>query len=159
MRRTLGIVGGLALGLCLSQFPEYAQQYTQRLGGAVDELRIITSEFEVAAREAGLTLEQAIWRMAGGVRAGESYPGGKDTGLVWTIQNVGDFDGDGRSDILWRARDGQLAIWFRGDAAAAAYPSYRNVPGPVDLAWRIQGVRDFDADGRADILWRSDTGQ
>jgi hypothetical protein len=101
----------------------------------------------------------AIWRMAGGVRTGESYPGGKDRGLVWTIQGVGDFDGDGRADILWRDRNGQLAIWFRGDATAAAYPSYRNVPGPGDLSWRIQGVRDFDADGRADILWRHDTGQ
>jgi hypothetical protein len=101
----------------------------------------------------------AIWRMAGGVRAGASYPGGKDPGLVWTIQGVGDFDGDGRSDILWRDRNGHLAIWFRGDATAAAYPSYRNVPGPVDLSWRIQAVRDFNADGRADILWRHHTGQ
>ena len=66
MRRTLGILGGLALGLCLSQFPEYAQQYTQRLGGAVDELHIITTEFEVAAKEAGLTLEQAIDRYCDG---------------------------------------------------------------------------------------------
>jgi hypothetical protein len=101
----------------------------------------------------------AIWRMAGGVRTGESYPGGKDTGLVWTIQAVGDFDGDGRSDILWRDRNGYLAIWFRGDATAAAYPSYRNLPGPVDLSWRIEGVRDFDVDGRTDILWRHNTGQ
>jgi hypothetical protein len=42
MRRSLSLLGGLGLGLALSQFPEYAQQYTQRLGGAVDELRIET---------------------------------------------------------------------------------------------------------------------
>jgi hypothetical protein len=58
----LSVVGGLALGLGLSQFPEYAQQYTQRLGGAVDELRIITEEFDAAAGAAGLTREAAIER-------------------------------------------------------------------------------------------------
>jgi hypothetical protein len=62
MRRTLAIVGGLALGLTLSQFPEYAQQYTQRLGGAVDELRIVTADFDKAATEAGLTREAALGR-------------------------------------------------------------------------------------------------
>jgi hypothetical protein len=62
MRRMLGIVGGLALGAALSQFPEYAQQYTQRLGGAVDELKIITTEFEQAAKEAGLSRDEAIDR-------------------------------------------------------------------------------------------------
>ncbi|MCK4862479.1 MAG: DUF2937 family protein, partial [Rhodobacteraceae bacterium] len=37
-----GIVGAVALGVSMSQFPEFTQQYQQRLGGAVDELRIIT---------------------------------------------------------------------------------------------------------------------
>jgi hypothetical protein len=64
MRRTVSIVGGLALGVILSQFPEYAQQYTQRLGGAVDELRIITAEFDTAAAAAGLTREAALARYA-----------------------------------------------------------------------------------------------
>lgn len=62
MRRTLGMVGGLALAVVLSQFPEYAQQYTQRLGGAVDELRIITTEFDTAAAAAGLTRQDALAR-------------------------------------------------------------------------------------------------
>ena len=64
MRRTLGVIGGLGLGLVLSQFPEYAQQYTQRLGGAVDELRIITAEFDAAATAAGMTRETALGRYA-----------------------------------------------------------------------------------------------
>jgi hypothetical protein len=59
MRRSLGLVGGLALGVALSQFPEYAQQYTQRLGGAVDELRVIASDFDRAATQSGLTREEA----------------------------------------------------------------------------------------------------
>ena len=62
MRKSIAIVGGMALGLVFSQFPEYAQQYEQRLGGAVDELRIITSDFDNAAQQAGLTREQAFAR-------------------------------------------------------------------------------------------------
>jgi hypothetical protein len=65
MRRSLSLLGGLGLGLALSQFPEYAQQYTQRLGGAVDELRIVTEEFDAAANAGGLTRQQALTRYEG----------------------------------------------------------------------------------------------
>jgi hypothetical protein len=65
MRKTLGVIGGLALGVALSQFPEYAQQYVQRLGGAVDELRVIVEEFDRGAADAGLTRQQALDRFSG----------------------------------------------------------------------------------------------
>ncbi|HWA43981.1 MAG TPA: DUF2937 family protein [Hypericibacter adhaerens] len=64
MRRTLALVGGLALGLCFSQFPEYAQQYEQRLGGAVDELRAVVDNFDRDATRFGLTRQQALARFA-----------------------------------------------------------------------------------------------
>lgn len=64
MRRTLAIIGGLALGLCFSQFPEYAQQYEQRLGGAVDELKSIVADFDKDATRFGLTRQQALERYA-----------------------------------------------------------------------------------------------
>lgn len=62
MRRSLSLLGGLGLGLALSQFPEYAQQYTQRLGGAVDELHNVIVDFDAAAREGGLSRTQALER-------------------------------------------------------------------------------------------------
>ena len=62
MRRTLAVLGGAVLGVVLSQFPEYAQQYTQRLGGAVDELRIITADFDRGASDAGLSRSEALVR-------------------------------------------------------------------------------------------------
>jgi hypothetical protein len=64
MRRALSIVGGLALGFGFAQFPEYAQQYEQRLGGAVDELRIIVEDFDRGAAAFGLDREQALLRYA-----------------------------------------------------------------------------------------------
>ena len=62
MRRIIAGVGGLGLAIALSQFPEYAQQYTQRLGGAVDELRVITEDFDRAAVEGGLDRAAALGR-------------------------------------------------------------------------------------------------
>lgn len=64
MRRIIAGAGGIGLALVLSQFPEYAQQYTQRLGGAVDELRIITTDFDNAALAEGLDRDQALERYA-----------------------------------------------------------------------------------------------
>ncbi len=60
MRRGLSILGGAVLAVLLSQFPEYAQQYTQRLGGAVDELRNAITEFDAEAASNGFTRDQAI---------------------------------------------------------------------------------------------------
>ena len=62
MRRIIAGVSGLGLAIALSQFPEYAQQYTQRLGGAVDELRVITEDFDRAAAAGGLDRAAALGR-------------------------------------------------------------------------------------------------
>lgn len=62
MRRIVAGAGGIGLALMLSQFPEYAQQYTQRLGGAVDELRVITEDFDRAAASGGLDRAAALGR-------------------------------------------------------------------------------------------------
>lgn len=62
VRRLIAGAGGILLAAVLGQFPEYAQQYTQRLGGAVDELRIITAEFDRAAQAGGLDRQAALAR-------------------------------------------------------------------------------------------------
>src|SRR5439155_15868204 len=82
LRRSLGLVGGLALGVALSQFPEYAQQYTQRLGGAVDELRVITTDFDHAATEAGLTRGQALDRYQ---HSADQFLAGRGTSMTATF--------------------------------------------------------------------------
>ncbi len=40
----VAFVIGLLLGFALSQTPEFAQQYSQRLGGALDELQRIVQQ-------------------------------------------------------------------------------------------------------------------
>lgn len=97
----------------------------------------------------------AIW-YGGGMYPGPSFPGVVDDD-GWQVQAVGDFDGDGQSDILWRyfgaSGHGQLSIWFSGQYAARPVA----LPGVVgDDGWKIQGLGDFDGDGKSDILWRYD---
>ena len=63
---------------------------------------------------------------------------------------AGDFDGDSKSDILWRHTGGDVAIWFMNGAALTSGVDL----GPVNLAWQVASTGDYDGDGKADIIWR-----
>jgi DUF2937 family protein len=54
---------GLCGGIIASQGPEFAQQYRQRLGGAIDELRQVITRFDADAQASGETQESAIVRL------------------------------------------------------------------------------------------------
>ena len=66
-----------------------------------------------------------------------------------------DFNGDGRSDILWRHSSGQVVEWQMNGAQIAANLSVA-IPGNE---WHFQDTGDFGGDGRSDVMWRHDTGQ
>lgn len=63
--RALTLVGGLIAGAGASQFPEFSQQYAQRLGGAVDALSEVVADFDASAVAEGLTRPQALEQMQG----------------------------------------------------------------------------------------------
>jgi hypothetical protein len=63
--RSLALVGGLAGAVTTSQFPEFSQQYTQRLGGAVDALEQVVADFDASAAASDLTREDALAQMQG----------------------------------------------------------------------------------------------
>jgi len=54
---------GLCGGVIASQGPEFAQQYRQRLGGAIDELRQVITRFDADAQASGETRGSAIARL------------------------------------------------------------------------------------------------
>ncbi|WP_425099849.1 DUF2937 family protein [Tropicibacter sp. S64] len=58
--RALALAGGLSGAATFSQFPEYSQQYMQRLGGAVDELSRQITRYERDAATVGLDLDGLI---------------------------------------------------------------------------------------------------
>ena len=61
--RRFALVFGLFVGTLASQLPEFAQQYRQRLGGALDELTRIIRNFDDQAQSQGLTEGAAIDRL------------------------------------------------------------------------------------------------
>ncbi|MBQ2261120.1 MAG: DUF2937 family protein [Loktanella sp.] len=64
MIRALCLVAGLFGAAGLSQFPEFSQQYLQRLGGYVDALADQLIEFDAVALEAGYGREEMLQQMA-----------------------------------------------------------------------------------------------
>lgn len=58
--RIVAITAGLAGGTIFSQAPEFAQQYRQRIGGALDELRVIVEDFNAQAAQHHLDRQQAL---------------------------------------------------------------------------------------------------
>jgi len=72
----------------------------------------------------------------------------------WKIAGVGDFDGDGKADILWRnSSTGQNYIYFMNGTAILPAEGY--IRTVADPNWQVAGVGDFDGDGKSDILWRN----
>lgn len=66
MIRILTFVFGLFGAASISQFPEFSQQYLQRLAGAVDELTRVVADFDASAEGVGLTREAALASLTDG---------------------------------------------------------------------------------------------
>lgn len=58
--RSFWLAAAIAGGVTASQAPEYAQQYRQRLGGALEELRAVVADFDRDAQANGLSRNEAL---------------------------------------------------------------------------------------------------
>jgi hypothetical protein len=140
MRRTLAMLGGLALGFAFSQFPEYAQQYEQRLGGAVDELRIIVDDFDTDARKFGLSRQEALQHYA---VSPDAFLVGRGVSMGQTLARYEKLSGElvdlqGASPFQ---RLQHLNDYFDSEISARALAAYKPaVPVTAEgLMWAIGG--------------------
>ena len=62
---------------------------------------------------------------------------------------VGDFNGDGRADVVWQHKDGSVAIWLMAGDTLAGGGTIR----AGGTGWKVAFIGDFNGDGKADILW------
>ena len=62
--RTIVFAAAIMIGLVASQAPEFAQQYRQRMGGAIDELGTVITHFDEDARRSGYDQDGALAAMA-----------------------------------------------------------------------------------------------
>src|SRR3989449_106838 len=100
-----------------------------------------------------VTGQNYIYLMNGLTIASEGSVNVVDPVSGWQVQGIGDFDGDGRDDVLWRnLATGENYIWLMNGSTIASGGLLRTV---ADQAWQVKGIGDFDGDGKADILWRN----
>jgi FG-GAP-like repeat/IPT/TIG domain len=74
--------------------------------------------------------------------------------IAFSVVGTGDFNGDGKSDLLWRDSSGNAAIWLLNGGTVLSSAALGN----VSTTWSVVGTRDFDGDGKADILWHDSSG-
>ena len=77
-------------------------------------------------------------------------PGSMST--AYHIEGAGDFNADGRDDLVFRnGTTGDAVMWLMSGTAilGGAVPL-----GGVSTDFLIEGVSDFNGDGKADLLWR-----
>jgi Ca2+-binding RTX toxin-like protein len=97
-----------------------------------------------------------VWQMngpqvvAGGVMSDVPAP-------IWgVVSGHGDYDGDGKSDILLRnAEDGRVTVWLMNGTQVGSGAVLSEAPG---ANWGIVDAQgDYDGNGRSDILLRDST--
>ena len=83
--------------------------------------------------------------------------GGATSAVPAHLRSLGDFDGDGKADVLLRHEDGR---WhFYPMDGRTILPGSGEVSLTADLAWQVAGIGDFNGDDRADVLLRHKGGR
>ena len=67
------------------------------------------------------------------------------------LATTNDFNGDGKSDILWR--DNASGTVYDAQMNGSQRTGWYGVGG--DANWSVVGTGDFNGDGKSDILWRN----
>jgi uncharacterized repeat protein (TIGR01451 family) len=96
-----------------------------------------------------------VWEMNGQQVQAEGAVAHAAVTSDWHVQGIGDFNGDGNSDVLWRQDgSGQVYVWEMNGQQVQAEGAVAHAPVTSD--WHIESVNDFNGDGNSDVLWRQD---
>jgi hypothetical protein len=98
----------------------------------------------------------AAWLLTGthAVKAAVSLSHGAND-QTWRIVGTGDFNTDGKPDIVWHNNaSGNLRVWYMDGVTRTSQIS---IDGVGDTRWRVAGIGDFNGDQKPDIIWQHDT--
>jgi hypothetical protein len=94
----------------------------------------------------------SIWRVSGSQVTAASLG---NVPSNWVVAGVGDFNGDGSTDILWRDNtSGVVAIWFLNGTSIETTAGF----GAVPSTYQIVQTGDYNGDGKSDIFWLDTSG-
>jgi subtilisin-like proprotein convertase family protein len=101
--------------------------------------------------------ENVLWYMEGTTLfTGEFTHPPVLTDVRWKMVGTHDFNGDGRTDILWRhTTSGENVMWFM-DKNTLLGGTFTNPSALADVNWQMAGTGDFNGDAKPDVLWRHD---
>ena len=72
----------------------------------------------------------------------------------WKIAGTGDFNGDGKIDIVWsNVSTAHNCVWYMD---GTTFAGYGKLPDGSTTDWVLGGVGDFDRDGNPDLIWRNE---
>src|SRR5205085_2799818 len=88
-----------------------------------------------------------ITAIGGGAIAGNAFD------RSWTVVAAGDFNGDGRSDLVWQ-HQGDALVEVQLLTGTTAIGGGLIAGNPFSAGWTVVGAGDFNGDGKADLVYR-----
>ncbi len=100
----------------------------------------------------------AVWNMNKGSFVSSDFLLPSQVGEPnWTIAGSGDFDGDGKEDLVFQHADGTVAIWFM-DGVSLTRSVLLDPSNPGDSKWRVAAAGDMNADFKTDLVFQHEDG-
>jgi hypothetical protein len=104
-----------------------------------------------------------VWYMSGTTRTSTAviWPATNPGESDWIPLVAGDFNADGRPDLIWRnASTGRVIVWYMNGITRTGSATVWGATNPGESDWVPMASGDFNADGRPDLVWRnSSTGR
>jgi hypothetical protein len=130
-------LSGTAVPTTATVTPVSATTYTVAVSGMSKSGTVIASIAAGAAQDSAGNLSLAATST--------------DNTVTYFRTEISDFNGDGKSDLIWQDSNGTPVVWYLNGTTFSGSGDSLVFPGSP-AGWRIAGVGDFNGDGKVDLV-------